>query len=74
MQTLLHPVPSTSIVCTFIDYISKLCAWLFAYLGSRTMMVLRMFGTTVYASGNLTPNELMHVHRLGEVRCISQKA
>ena len=30
------------------------------------MMVLRMFGTTVYASGNLTPNELMHVHRLGE--------
>ena len=25
-------------------------------------------GTTVYASGNLTPNELMHVHRLGEGR------
>ena len=30
------------------------------------MMVLRMLGTTVYASGNLTLNELMHVHRLGE--------
>ena len=30
------------------------------------MMVLRMFGTTVYASGNLTPNELLHVHRLSE--------
>ena len=34
----------------------------------REVEVLRMFGTTVYASGNLTPNELMHVHRLGEGR------
>ena len=63
VQTLLHPVPSTSIVRTFIDYISststsKLCAWMFAYSGSRTMMVLRMLGTD-----NLTPNGLMHVHR-----------
>ena len=30
------------------------------------MMALRMLGTTVYASDNLTPNGLMHVHRLGE--------
>ena len=29
------------------------------------MMVLRMLGTTVYAFDNLTPNGLMHVHRLG---------
>ena len=28
------------------------------------MIVLRMLGTTVYDSGNLTLNELMHVHRL----------
>ena len=32
-----------------------------------------MFGTTVYASSNLTPNELLHVHCLGEVGCITQK-
>ena len=29
-------------------------------------MVLRMLGTTVYACGNLTPNELLHVHRVRE--------
>ena len=40
VQTLLHPVPSTSIVRTFIDYISKLCAWLFAYSGIRTIVAL----------------------------------
>ena len=42
VQTLLHPVPSTSIVRTFIDYssTSKLCAWLFAYSGSRTIIAL----------------------------------
>ena len=46
VQTLLHPVPSsTSIVRTFIDYssstsTSKLCAWLFASSGSQTIMVL----------------------------------
>ena len=44
VQTLLYPVPSTSIVRTFIDYssstrTSKLCAWLFAYSGSRTIVV-----------------------------------
>ena len=35
------------------------------------MMVLRMFGTTVYASGNLTPNELMHVRppHAGGIAC-----
>ena len=42
---------------------TKPCAWLFASSWSRTMMVLRMLGTTVYASDNLTPNGLMHVHR-----------
>ena len=46
VQTLLHPVPSTSIVHTSIDYssststTSKLCAWLFAYSGSRTIIAL----------------------------------
>ena len=45
VQTLLHPVPSTSIVRTFIDYssstsTSKLCAWLFAYSGSQTIVAL----------------------------------
>ena len=48
---LLHLVPSTSIVRTFIDYISKLCDWFLAYTGSRTIVAL-----VVYASGNLTPN------------------
>ena len=42
---LLHPVPSTSIVHTSIDYssstsTSKLCAWLFASFGSATIIVL----------------------------------
>ena len=45
VQTLLHPVPSTSIVHTSIDYssstsTSKLCAWLFASSGSATIIVL----------------------------------
>ena len=45
VQTLLHPVPSTSIVHTSIDYssstsTSKLCAWMFASSGSRTIIVL----------------------------------
>ena len=48
VQTLLHPVPSTSIVVhTSIDYssststsTSKLCVWLFASSGSATIIVL----------------------------------
>ena len=68
VQTLLHPVPST----TSIDYssstsTSKLCAWLFASSGSRTMMEYYYSGGVLqYASGHLTPTELLHVHRVLE--------
>ena len=54
VQTLLHPVPSTSIVRTFIDYSSST---------SKLCLAVRLFGKSnnnstsiVYASGNLTPN------------------
>ena len=45
------------------------CAWLFASSGSRTMMEYYCSGGVLqYASGHLTPIELLHVHRLGEGR------
>ena len=53
VQTVLHPVPSTSIVRTFMDYsssTSKLCAWLFKKSNNNST------SSIVYASGNLTPN------------------
>ena len=52
VQTLLHPVPSTSIVHTFMDYssTSKLCAWLFGKSNNNST------SSIVYASGNATPN------------------
>ena len=41
------------------------CAWLFASLGSRAMMVYYCTGGVLqYASGHLTPIELLHVHRV----------
>ena len=49
---MLHPVPSTSIVRTFMDYsssTSKLCTWLFGKSNNNSTSI-------VYASGNLTPN------------------
>ena len=43
------------------------CAWLFASSGSRTMMVYYCTGGVLqYASGHLTPIELLHVHRVRE--------
>ena len=44
------------------------CAWLFASSGSRTTTII-----LVYASGNLTPNELLHVHRVGEGERVVRK-
>ena len=43
------------------------CAWLFASSGSRTMMEYYCIGGVLqYASGHLTPIELLHVHRVRE--------
>ena len=43
------------------------CAWLFASSGSRTMMEYYCTGGVLqYASGHLTPIELLHVHRVRE--------
>ena len=43
------------------------CAWLFASLGSRTMMEYYCTGGVLqYASGHLTPIELLHVHHVRE--------
>ena len=42
-------------------------AWLIASLGSRTMMEYYCTGGVLqYASGHLTPIELLHVHRVRE--------
>ena len=42
-------------------------AWLFASSGSRTMMEYYCTrGVLQYASGHLTPIELLHVHRVQE--------
>ena len=43
------------------------CVWLFASSGSRTMMEYYCSGGVLqYASGHLTPNELLHVHCVRE--------
>mgnify|MGYP005814008481 CR=1 FL=1 len=43
------------------------CPWLFASSGSRTMMEYYCTGGVLqYASGHLTPTELLHVHRMRE--------
>ena len=48
------------------------CAWLFASSRSRTMMEYYCTGGVLqYASGHLTPIELLHVHppRAGRIAC-----
>mgnify|MGYP005825120463 FL=1 len=43
------------------------CAWLFASSGSQTVMeYYYSVGVLQYASGHLTPIELLHVHRVRE--------
>ena len=49
------------------------CAWLFASSGSRTMMEYYCNGGALqYASGHLTLNELLHVHRVREGECVAK--